>query len=104
MSGQLFNTPPEPPRLSSRQQAVHEALKRAGHEGMGAAEAGMAAHAHTGKHPADQVCGYCVDAGNEILRALRKKGLARYTLKAGWLATDAPVAERPAGMTDKIPY
>jgi hypothetical protein len=84
----LIETPPPP--LTPRQQHVADALHQAGHDGLTAAQAGAYVHAQQGRHAEDRPCDWCTTAGNEILKALRKRGLARQRGRPRiWVAVDA---------------
>lgn len=73
---QLFETPDEP-RLTDRQAHALNAIREAGAAGLHTDELGAAVHAFTGKHASDTLCEWCPQAGIEVGRALRQKGLAQ---------------------------
>jgi hypothetical protein len=90
------------PKLTPRQQAVHQALQAAGQDGLHADEAGAVAHEQKeGRwaHSRDERCQWCGKDGKQILHALRAKGLARYRSKLkAWQAStieSEPVVETP---------
>ena len=99
MNGQLALVDVQPAaKLTERQQAVLDALQRAGHDGLDADQAGAIAHelkAGRWQHSRDERCLYCAQDGLQILRRLRDLGLARYrranrsrSLPGVWLAAD----------------
>jgi hypothetical protein len=86
-----------PPRLGDRQQLVLAAL-RAHPDGLDGDEVGALVHEHRGKHPRDQRCDWCKREGGEVLRSLRRHGLARTPRRGRWVAADAEqTPETPAG-------
>ena len=98
----LIEEPPRP--LTPRQELVLDALRRAGAAGMTPLQAGAMVHFQQGRHGETVPCDWCVSAGLEILRALRKKDHARYSAKLKvWVAVDAQdqVADSAFG---EIPY
>lgn len=98
-------------KLTDRQQAVLDALKAAGPDGLDTDQAGAIAHetpAASGySHTRDTRCVHCAHAGKQILERLAELGLARYrranrskSLHGVWLATDLPDDPRPS----RVPY
>lgn len=84
------------PRLTDRQQFALQQLRGAGGEGLHADELGALLCERNGRHPAGTRCVYDGQNGNQILRALRAKGLAGYRRGRGqtpgaWISTTASV-------------
>ncbi len=99
----------EAPKLTPRQQVVMDALTRAGHDGIAPGAAGAILHElKEGRwaHGRDERCDFCSRDGLSVLKALRKKGLARYRAKLKvWQATgDLEPGKLPPGMTTEIPF
>ena len=97
---------PATPKLTPKQAKALEFLRDAGQDGVTPDELGALMHAWGLSHPADERCQFCRSRGSELLRALRKKGVARQRRVDGrtfWQAVDLPV-ERPRGMSDEVPY
>lgn len=63
---------------------------------------GAAVHVWNGRHPEDARCDYCKSTGNELLRALRKKGVARQRRVDGRMVWQAVGAVEPMG--GEIPF
>lgn len=116
---QLALLEPAPPKLTERQEVVHEALQRAAQDGLDADQAGAIAHTlkqDRWAHHEHERCQFCGRDGKQILEALKAKGLATYrranrarSIPGAWLATDLHAdaeadTSLPRGMTDTIPY
>lgn len=90
----LVDVRPEP-KLTGRQAFALGVLRDAGADGLTPVVLGAALHDWSGTHPSGRVCEWCHSAGSDVLRALRKKGLARQRRPRGlpsyWQATDLPV-------------
>lgn len=110
MSDQLtlsIDTPLAHPDLTDRQRTIWGAVRRAGHEGLTAVEAGDLLSRRAGRPPGQ----WDASSGQEVLKALAKKGLVRYrranrTRPGGWVATDTR-DETPNGMladNQPLPY
>jgi ribosomal protein S14 len=105
VSEQLALLEPAPPRLTERQRAVHDALVKAGQDGLDADQAGAIAHTlKDGRwaHSKDERCQFCGKDGQAILRRLGELGLARYrranrarSIPGAWLATNAEPQPNP---------
>lgn len=91
MTGQpaLFTTPK--PLTNRQQHALHQ-LQAAGHAGLTADQVGVEWHAAKGAHSADRRCDFCSSTGNELLRALRKRGLVKQRRDGSgtWVANGLP--------------
>lgn len=74
-SDRLFDVPELPPKLTDRQQRALDAIRAAGYDGLHTDELG--AVAHEPKHAKEDRCEFCGQAGQEIGRALRAKGLVQ---------------------------
>jgi hypothetical protein len=70
----LFDIPTIP-QLTDRQQRALDAITAAGWDGLTSTELG--AIMHTDKHVPRNPCQFCGQAGAEVGRALRAKGLAQ---------------------------
>lgn len=94
---QLFDVPASH-HLTDRQQAVLNALRRAGQDGLHADECGAIAHElKQGRwaHTRDERCQFCGQDGMQILRRLRELGLVRYRAKLkAWVAVGIPESIR----------
>jgi hypothetical protein len=103
VTGQLELLEQELRPLTPRQQAVLDALQRAGQDGLLPAEAGAIVHMAQGRHGPGLGCRWCPTAGLEILRALRKRGLARQRGRPRvWVAVGVPTPD-PPGMSSELP-
>lgn len=106
---QLVDTPVEP-KLTPRQARALEHVHAAGAAGIHPDELGALLHAEYRKHGVDERCHFCGATGISILKALRKKGLAKYRRgtvdRPGyWYPVGAAKRdEMPPGMTDEIPF
>lgn len=91
MSAQLGLLPAEP-KLTDQQRLVLDALTRAAADGLEPSEAGALAHSvmeSRWRHGPEERCLYCAQRGNQLLRALRAKGLAKYSAKRKlWVSAD----------------
>ena len=90
------------PKLTHRQQAALDALAQAGADGLEASEVGALLHelkADRWSHNRNDRCRFCPQTGNEVLKALAAKGLARYRRKTA----RAPGAWLYTGNTATIP-
>ena len=79
-----------PAKLTPRQAHALALLQAAGADGLTPVLLGAALHDWSGTHPAGRTCDYCHSAGSEVLRALRRKGVARCRRVGGrmvWQAT-----------------
>jgi hypothetical protein len=97
---------PATPKLRPRQAYALELLRDAGTDGLQPVILGALMHDWAGRHPIGRPCDFCASTGNELLRALRRKGVARQRRVDGrtfWQATGLPV-ERARGMSEDIPY
>lgn len=112
MTGQLtLIEVPAVPSLTPRQTRALELVRTAGVDGIHADELGAALHAEYRKHGADRRCRFCGKTGQDILGALKRKGLVRYRRGKGglagfWQATDAP-ERAPRGMladSEALPF
>lgn len=65
------------PRLTARQAHALTVLQDAGPTGLQPVVLGATLHDWSGTHPASRSCDFCHSAGIEVLRALRRKGVAR---------------------------
>lgn len=98
-------------KLTDRQQAVHDALHRAGHDGLDTDQAGAIAHelkAGRWAHSRDDRCQFCGKDGKQILERLRHLGLARYRRRSGqqpgaWVAANAAPVKPDAGFGEFPP-
>lgn len=105
---QLF---PTAPPLNARQQAVMDALERAGRDGIDAIDAGAISHSFVNgrsRHNPTIYCDYCPREGLRILDQLRGMGLVRYRRRKGsspgaWVTTNEP-ARRPDASFGTIPF
>jgi len=86
---------PKPIVLTARQQAVLDALRAAGHDGLDADQAGALWHHAKGYHGPDDRCKHCGQTGKGILESLKTKESAYYRranrvrgIPGVWLATD----------------
>jgi hypothetical protein len=104
---QLF---PTAPPLNARQQAVMDALERAGADGIDAIDAGAISHSFVNgrsRHNPTIYCDYCPREGLRILDQLRGMGLVRYRRRKGnvagaWVACSEPA--RPDAAFGEIPF
>jgi hypothetical protein len=104
VTSQLPLLEPEPRPLTGREQVVLGQLQHAGEDGITAIQAGAWVHMNQGRHGLERPCEYCAHAGNEILRALRKRGLARQRGPPRvWGGVGVPTPD-PPGMSQEIPY
>jgi hypothetical protein len=86
---------PATPKLTERQDYALGILTAYGPEGIAPTDLGMAIHSWQGRHPDGRSCDFCAPTGNEVLRALRRKGVARLRRVDGrtfWQATGLPAA------------
>jgi hypothetical protein len=85
---------PATPKLKDRQQMALAILRDAGAAGLQPVQLGALMHdSWSGRHPASAPCDFCASTGNELLRALRRKGVARQRRVDGrtfWQATGLP--------------
>lgn len=93
---------PATPKLTPRQTRALEHVRAAGTAGIHADELGAILHAEYRKHSSEGRCRWCGATGQDILKALKAKGLVRYRRGSGylpgaWLAVDAQDA-KPSGM------
>jgi hypothetical protein len=72
----LFDVPPIQ-KLTDRQQRALAAITVAGFDGLHTDELGAILHAGTYTHALHDRCTFCGAAGNEVGKALRKKGLVQ---------------------------
>lgn len=86
----LFQPPPATGNLTARQSFALRYLERHRQDGVKADELGAALHARRGRHPEGERCRFCSNEGQDVLRALRRKGLARQRRGIGWVALSAP--------------
>jgi hypothetical protein len=99
---QLF---PTAPPLNARQQAIMDALQRAGQDGIDAIDAGAISHSFVNgrsRHNPTIYCDYCPREGLRILDQLRGLGLVKYRRRKGsspgaWVTTNEPVRTRRSG-------
>lgn len=112
MTEQLALVPAPPKPLTAKQQAVLDAVTRAGTEGLTTVEAGAILHSLKEEsrwaHTPQERCRFCSQDGAAYLRRLRALGHVKYrsVLKV-WVPADStqPLSEElPRGMTDRIPY
>jgi hypothetical protein len=86
----LFPVEAVPPTLTERQQFVLEQLRNFGEDGLSADEVGALLCARRGRHDAGTRCEYDSSNGTGVLKALKKKGLARRRRGGTWLALSGP--------------
>jgi hypothetical protein len=103
----LFTPPPPTGNLTDRQAFVYGQLQAHTVQGDGltADEVGAELHARAGKHEAGVRCQWCHQEGVSVLKALRKKNLAKRRRAGGWVALGAERAESdsPDPTTDPFP-
>ena len=63
-------------------------------------EAGAVAHAHAGRHPADELCAYCAIRGADVLRSL----LGRELVERGADGAVQLPRAKASQLDDEIPY
>lgn len=80
---QLFQTQAEPPKLTARQQFVHDLIEAAEPNGMTADEIGAVLHELRDRHPRDQRCDYCTLDANGVLRSKALKPRIVFRRAAG---------------------
>lgn len=68
----------QPPRLTEKQQFFYDAVKRARHDGVLAADVQQEWRQMNGKGHIDALAQYDGADGSSVLKALKKKGLVRY--------------------------
>lgn len=100
----LFTPPPATGQLTDRQKFVYEQLEAitARGDGLTADEVGALLHERSGKHDAGVRCSWCNQDGIGVLKALRKKGLARRPRSGAWRVIAAEGAESSQGT--EIPF
>jgi hypothetical protein len=64
-------------KLTDRQQHALAVITAAGYAGVHTDELGAQVHAFSGRHAATSICQFCGQAGLEVGRALRAKGLVQ---------------------------
>jgi hypothetical protein len=92
---ELLEPTPAVPKLTDRQAAVLDAVRRAGIDGLDADHAGAITHGFkTGgwAHGPDERCDYCGRDGNAVLKRLRELELVAYrrakgSMPGGWVLT-----------------
>jgi hypothetical protein len=116
MPDQLALIPVEPRPLTDRQQAIVDALHRAGPDGLDTDQAGAILHELRGVHTRDTRCQWCTREGKGVLHRLADLGHARYrranrarSIPGAWLATNIETTQAPerAGMLhddEPIPF
>lgn len=90
---------PVAPKLTGRQQAVLDAVRRAHPDSLESSEAGAILHElkeGRWRHSRDDRCRWCSQDGKAVLQALKLKGLVTYKRGAGWLLGVSP--DNPKGM------
>lgn len=102
------------PKLTDRQARALELLTAAGHDGLHADELGAIVHEEKGDkwaHSRDIRYVYCGSTGNELLNALRNKGLAKYRrakngIPGAWIAIKLAegATPTPRGDAEDIPF
>jgi hypothetical protein len=108
----LFPPPPATGTLTSRQSFVFDLLCAHPQDGLTSDEVGAELHARAGKHEAGVRCQWCHQEGVSVLKALRKKNLAKRRRAGGWVALGVERADSPSpGETEgynpetaEIPY
>ena len=76
MTHQLALVPPEPPKLTPRQQAAFDYIRD--HDGVPADELGAHWHELRGKHPVGDRCRWCEGEGKSIVRTRALRELVTY--------------------------
>jgi hypothetical protein len=103
----LFAPPPPTGNLTPRQAFVYGQLETATRQGDGltADEAGALLCERAGRHGAGTRCDFDARNGGAVLKALRKKGLAKNSRARGWVAlgTGRAVSPSPDPATDPFP-
>src|SRR4051812_26297019 len=87
---------PATPKLTPRQQQALDYLRQSGTDGLTPVLLGAMIHQSTGTHPVGARCDFCATAGHGLLRALRRKGVARQRRVDGrtfWQATEYGVSD-----------
>jgi hypothetical protein len=94
----LFEPPPATGTLTPRQKFVWDELlaHAAQGDGLTADEVGALLCERAGRHDSGSRCDWDAVNGRSVLRALRKKGLAKSKRSVGWVALGPQRAERPA--------
>lgn len=101
----LFTPPPATGNLSDRQRFVFESLQASTAQGDGltADEVGALLCERAGRHDSGERCDWDATNGRSVLKALRKKGLAKNSRARGWIALDVPEPESASPATDPFP-
>jgi hypothetical protein len=104
----LFDAGPPDGNLTDRQRLVLGWVRSM--PGLTADEAGALLHQHAGKHGAGERCEWCTSTGREVLKALRKRDLARSNRSGEWRANHGSTSEAVEGherydpSTAEIPF
>jgi len=87
---------PAVPNMTARQQAVYDAIERAGYDGLFTEELGALEHARLGRHAPDETCRFCGQSGGAIAKELRAKGLTTQRRKPTRWTVAGKLAGAPA--------
>jgi hypothetical protein len=104
----LFDPPPPTGNLTPRQDFVFGQLKAhtAQGDGLTADEVGALLCERAGRHDSGTRCDFDARNGRAVLKALRKKGLAKNSRARGWVALSVSRGEAHGynPETAEIPY